>query len=349
AHSSTIASGLTTKPDPGQPDYMFLEEVEIDMPAWQNQRIRTLIIGFTTLAPADVLVWSLHYDPQTNAAHEFPLASVRGCDAAAGAATCAQQGLAAGGGDIFRIRHDVDFLAGARARLNPCAHLQSDPRLGTGFCPGTALDQVAPPFDNLVGILSPIPHEIQARTGKKLASLQGGTPLVTLDINGNEATNGQYLFPFGMNLGGLAAVEFVEIDLNALATPFFFAGLPWALDRRLSPGGCIDTTGDGIPDCEATPQPLDPFPWEGLDPRTQASVPAGGYADANFTASPLVDTRNRIFSFVNPTLTRPGVPGIPETQSGNFDPGSLLIPGSFPPVDPAAIPIAPVTPVTLVC
>ncbi|HSB78446.1 MAG TPA: hypothetical protein VLM91_06645, partial [Candidatus Methylomirabilis sp.] len=349
AHSTTIKSGLTTKLDQGQPDYMFLEEVGIDMPAWQNQRIRTLIIGFATVAPADVLIWSIHRDAQTNAAHEFPLATVRGCDTAAGPAVCSGQGLVAGGGDIFRIRHDVDFLAGAKARLNPCAHLQADPRMGTGFCPGTALDQTTPPFDNMIGILSPIPHEIQARTGKKLASLQGGTPLVTLDINGNEATNGQYLFPFGMNLGGLAFVEFVEIDLNALATPFSFTGLPWALDRRLSPGGCIDTNGDGIPDCETTPQPLVPFPWEVLDPRTQASIPAGSYSDPNFTATPLGDTRNRMFSFVNPNRTRPGTPGIPETQSGNFDGNTLLVPGSFPPADPTLIPITPVTPVSLVC
>lgn len=348
AHSSTIQSGLITRPDLGQPDYMFLEEVFIDMPAFQNERIRSLFIGFTTLAPADVLIWSLHYDPRTNAAHEFPLASSQGCDTAGGTGTCAATGLVVGAGDIFRIRHDIDFLVGARARLNPCAHLQSDPRMGTGICPNTALDQVAAPFNEMLGILSPIPHEIQARTGKKVASLQpGATPLVTLDINGNEATNGQYLFPFGMNLGGLAAVEPVEFDLNAVAMPFYFSGLPWALDRRLSPAGCIDTNGDGTPDCEATPQPLDPFPFEASDPRTQASVPAGLYSDPNFTASPLTDARNRIFSFVDPTRTRPGVAGIPETASGNFNGNATVL--AFPPRDPALIPIAPATPVTLIC
>jgi len=354
AHSSMVQSGLTTKLDLGQPDYMFLDEVEIDMPAWQNERIRTLIIGYTTANPADVLIWSLHYDPQTNQAHEFPLASTLGCDVAAGAGSCARLSFNVAAGDIFKIRHDLDFGVGADAKLNPCAHLQADPgqRFGTGICPNTLQDS-ATATPEMLGILSPTPHEIQGRTGKKVASLRpGGTLLTTLDISGNEATNGQYLFPFGMNLGGLATVEPNEFDLNAVAMPFYFSALPWAMDRRLSPAGCIDTTGDGIPDCEATPQPLDPFPFEASDPRLQAAIPVGSLpappvGDGIFTATTLTDSRNRMFSFVNPLRTRTGVPGIPETASGNFDGDSTLL--VWPPVDPAAIAITPVTPVALVC
>jgi hypothetical protein len=107
-----------------------------------------------------------------------------------------------------------------------------------------------------------------ARTGKKLADSKLANPLLTtVDIRGNTATNGEYLFPFGVNLGGIAFPEMNEIDLNALGIPFSFSGIPWNLDRRLSPGGCIGN-------CESTPQPLNPFPFEELDPRTLANVPA---------------------------------------------------------------------------
>jgi hypothetical protein len=268
AHTVMVSKALVTQDIPSQPDYLFLDEVEVDAPGFQNQRARTLIIGYTTLAPSDVLIWSLHYDPVANEPHEVPLATVRGCDLAAGDGTCGQQGLVGAGNRIFKIRHDVDFLIGADPRLDPCAHMRADSRFNAdratfNLC---ATSSIADMFR----VLSPIPHEIQARTGHSLAN----PGLITLDIKGEQATNGQYLFPFGMNLGGIATPEFNEIDLNALNTPVSFSGIPWNLDRRLSPGGCIDTTGDGVADCEATPIPLRPFPFEELDPRTLASVPA---------------------------------------------------------------------------
>ena len=162
------------------------------------------------------------------------------------------------------------------------SHLQNDPR----FAPlapctaggGTTAEQFA--------ILSPIPHEIQARTGRKFASMQaGGTPLVTVDINGNEATNGQYLFPFGIDLGGITVPEMVEIDLNALTTPTSFTGIPWNLDRRLGPGGCLaNNDGIGAARLHLT---ADPFPFEGaaMDPRTLSTIPDAPYNDPNYTNS----------------------------------------------------------------
>jgi hypothetical protein len=320
SHSTMVMTGVASRPSPDQPDYMFLDEVEIDMPAFQNERVRTLIIGYTTQAPADVLIWSLHYDPQTNAAHEFPLASSLGCDNAAGAGTCARQGLAANGMDIFKIRHDIDFLVGADPKLNPCSHLRADDRMGgTSICPGGGTSTV-----EMFGILSPIPHEIQGRTGKFFASLQpGGSPLIALDVNGNQTTWGQYLFPFGIGLGGLAPVEPNEFDLNAVAMPFYFSGLPWALDRRLSPAGCNGA-------CESTPQPLDPFPFEGSDPRTQAALPTGVYSDPNFTNNPLANSRNRIFSFVDGNI-------------GNFNGNATVL--AWPPADPGLIDITEAIPV----
>ena len=54
AHSSTIGVALPTAVTAGQPDYFFLAEVFMDAPAFFNQRYRTLIIGYTTLAePGD--------------------------------------------------------------------------------------------------------------------------------------------------------------------------------------------------------------------------------------------------------------------------------------------------------
>src|SRR5437899_5777014 len=42
--------------------------------------------------------------------------------------------------------------------------------------------------------------------------------------------------------------------------PYIFEGVPWSLDRRVGPNGCNGP-------CEATAQPLCPFPFSGWDPR----------------------------------------------------------------------------------
>lgn len=308
AHSTMVLRALATRNVAGQPDYLFLNEVEVDAPAFQNQRARTLFIGFASLN-TDVMIWSLHYDPTTNQGHEFPLATTVGCDNAAGAGTCGANGLVDGvGGNIWKIRHDVDFLDPATsARLNPCAHLRADPRFSASNpCPGGGT------FAEQFAVLSPIPREIQARTGRKFAD-QTDT-LKTIDVRGNEATNGQYLFPFGMGLGGVSTPEFDEIDLDAMSTPFSFSGIPWMLDRRLSPGGCIGN-------CESAQQPLSPFPFEILDPRTQAGLPTGTYNDPNYTASALSNVSNRVLSYVDATL-------------GKFNGDSTVLP--WPPANPAA-------------
>src|SRR6185369_3964210 len=111
-------------------------------------------------------------------------------------------------------------------------------------------------------------------TGHKLDSPAGS--LITLDINGRNATNGQYLFPFGINLGGVEIADFLEIDINLLNTPVIFEGIPWNLDRRLSPGGCLKNGGVCEPDPPGSAGfALDPFPYTGLDPRLQANFAAG--------------------------------------------------------------------------
>ena len=352
AHTLMVNLALTTKTGAGsanQPDYIMIDEAFIDAPGFQNQRTRALFIGFATVAPADVLLYALHYDPGTHAKHEFPLGSSAGCDAAAGAGTCSGQGIIPDSTDVFRIRYDVDFGVGATSRLDPCAHLMNDPRMGTGICPnwlagGDTVNGNAKfntDITEMFGILSPIPHEVQFRTGRKYASLQaGGTQLITLDINGADATNGQYLFPFGINLGGIDIPNFFEINIAEVSTPFSFSGIPWNLDRRLSPGGCAGA-------CEGTAQPLDPFPFEGvaMDPRIQApavpplflGTPQGAYFDPNFTNTTLTRAADRILSYVSGT---PFVGG--STPDGfNFDGNNTLL--AWPPADPAHIAIG-VTP-----
>jgi len=326
AHSSMVSRALSTQP--GQPDYLFLDEVEVDAAGFQNERARTLIIGYATLAPADVLIWSVHYDPVNNAPHEFPLASSQGCDAAAGPGTCTAQGIVGAGANIFKIRHDVDFILGqtgapAKPRLSPCSHLRADPRFAAlNLCPSAGPDGTSTLAEEL-SILAPIPREIQARTGNSLAN----PGLVTVDVSGNQATNGQYLFPFGMGLGGVSTPEFNEINLDALGTPFIFDGLPWAMDRRLSPGGCDGT-------CEPSPQPLDPFPFGGLDPRTQAATPQGPYFDPNYSETQLSRAIDRVLSYVDGDL-------------GKFNGDATVL--AWPPRDPPSRSI-PVTPeVALVC
>src|ERR1041385_5526889 len=313
AHTSMISRALGTRDVAGQPDYLTLDEVGIDIAGFQNQRARTLFIGFASLN-TDVMIWSLHYDPTNNKAHEFPLATVVGCDNAGGVGTCGQNGLVAGiGGNIWKIRHDVDFLNPAtKPKLDPCAHLRADPRFAASNpCPAGGT------FEEQFGMLTPVPHEIMTRTGRKFADATGS--LKTIDILGNAATNGEYLFPLGLGLGGIVGPEFTEIDLNALDTPFSFSGIPWNLDRRLSPGGCNGP-------CEATAQPLDPFPFEIIDPRTQAPVPTGPYNDPTFTASPLSNASNRILSYVDATL-------------GKFNGDATVLP--WPPANPALQPITP--------
>jgi len=326
AHTTTVGQALQTKNAPGQPDYMFLDEVEIDAPGFQNQRARALFIGYGTQVNPDVMIWSLHRDPATNSTHEFPLATSRGCDLVGALCT----GAGVGGPGIFKIRYDVDFIQQpTSAKLSPCIQLRTDARMGSGFCPDNQLsDEFA--------ILSPVPHEIQARTGRKWADSTGS--LRTIDISGRDATNGQYLFPLGINLGGIGIVEFVEFNLNALSTPTIFEGIPWLLDRRLSPGGCQAPAAPGAPvGCESSAQPLTPFPFSGLDPRSQAAntifpggaVPTGVFADGNFTTSPLSNVSNRILSYVSPS-------------SGMFDGDNTLVP--YPPNDPASQGVVPTPP-----
>jgi len=289
AHSSTISVALSTTGAADQPDYVILNEMYIDAPGFYRERARDQFLGATTEADSDVNIWTVHRDPKTNAAHEFPIASVLGCETAAGPLTCRR----VLGPHTFRVRHDVDFLVGANAKLNPCIQLMADARFAfDNLCPqgGTIAEQF--------GILSPISKEVQLRTGHELAdkSRAGGPILKSVDVRGTEATHGQYLFPMGVGLGGIELPAFAEINVGLLDNPRNFEGLPWTLDRRLSPNGCMGAGG-----CEATPQLLDPYPASGIDPRnTGNTTPNPPFDNPTYTASMLSFERDRMLSFVSP-------------------------------------------------
>lgn len=312
AYSTKVGIAESTNEGAGQPDYMVLDEMFIDAPAFQRQRIRDQFIGATTEADSDVVLYSVQRDPVDNSPHEFELGTVVGCENVAGPLTCRR----VLGPNTFRIRHDTLTLTNAakNPKLDACLQLRSDPRLGFGTCPdgGTAAEEL--------GILSPLPHEVQARTGRKLADTTGS--LKTIDVQGAAATNGQFLFPMGIGLGGIETPNFAEIDINKLSTPTSFDGIPWDLDRRLSPNGCVGG-------CESTPQPLDPFPFSGFDPRTQGGFVDVPYDAPHYTHSALSRVTNRVLSYVDHRYGKP-----------NGDATVL----AWPPVDPPAVGPAPPPP-----
>ena len=363
AHTSSIGVALPSAVTAGQPDYFTLAEVFMDAPAFYNQRYRTLIIGYTTLAnPAtDVLFWTIHRDKVNNAIHEVPWTSVLGCDAAGGAGSCSSQGLTGAGGNIFRIRHDIDFLlaadgtldrryGAARANLSPCAMLRGETRFDntTEFCPN-ALTARPSNFPNLdarndlgtgtlkeeFGIFSPIPHEIIGRTGRKV-----GRP-GRLDPEHRRQRQRGDLGPVPLPVRRqprrdlAAGVQRDRPQPDQHPQPLRGDPLeprPAARPRRLQ--RAVRGGRPGNPYEYA----LDPFPYSGLHPKTALSqlvpiaggvvqgLPTGTYNDPNFTSPALTDVQNRMFSFVN--------------TSGVFNGDTTVIPNaSFAPLIPPAFPI----------
>ncbi len=301
AHTISVRTALTTAiGDPTQPDYVIFDEVVWDVGGFQNERIRALFIGFATAAGnaangeagAAIDLFGLHADPATNEMHEVPVGST------VGNPTTTNQGIGVGAPGIFKIRYDVDFRLGAPVLplLSPCTNLRN-----AGF---TNACSVFATMAEEFSILSPFPREMIGRTRHK----QANPTLEAFDITGTSTRWGEYLTPVGIEFP-----EFVEINLNLVAQPFIFAGIPTSLDRRLHPAGCVDTNGDNIVDCEVNPQPLDPFPFSGLDPRTQGGNPGVPFS-----------VRDHIISHWGPD---------PTTGS----PGPGTVPMAWPPPDPPSV------------
>src|SRR5262249_53107708 len=161
-----VQVALTTQDLPTQPDYMKFDEAGWDVPAFDNQRVRMRMIGFTTLNDSQLDVFSLQKDPRNNTNHEFPIGSTRGNP------TPMNQGSIPGNGGIFKIFYDVDFIALTPANRSPCQNL-----INAGFgslCPhgGTLAENIA--------VLVPLTREIQGRTRHSATLLPG---VVTRDIN----------------------------------------------------------------------------------------------------------------------------------------------------------------------
>jgi hypothetical protein len=279
AHTVGISEGLSTADSIFQPDYIVFDEVGWDIPGFQNQRVRDLLIGFSSLPNPGVDIFGLYYDPLNNAVEELVFATTVGCDIAAGLGTCTAQGLV-GNPSVFKVVHDVDFINGVpiQARRSPCQHLNAaynnggipdvngtfvtvDPK---GRCTGAIT--LADEFE----VLSPPTRDLIGRSRHKHTLHPS---VVTLDFHATPTQNGEYLNPVG-----LGHPEFVEINLNALDTAYIFSGAPWNLDRRLSPGGgcdgeaaCDTVTAIGDPSMS-----LNPFPFSDLDPGTQAGAPGAG-------------------------------------------------------------------------
>jgi len=274
AHTANLHLDFLTRNDPTQPDYMIFDEIEWDVPGYNNGRARMLMIGFTTLADSQLDIYALRVSPLDNQNYESVIASTVGNpDSTIGVGF-------AGKGSIFKFQYDVDFIDATRQTARrPCPVL-----IGAGFLGCTSDSSSLEDF----AILSPISREIIGRTRRTL-----NPGVVARDINGRPTQSGEYLAPIG-----IGHPEFAEIDLGALMTPYVFEGEPWNWDRRLSPGGCLDSG------CDATPQPLDPFPSSGIDPRV---VLGGG------SVPPPVP--NRIFTFFTPTgnlITHPNGIRTPE-------------------------------------
>ncbi len=319
AHTVGVSVGLTTDEHPFQPDYMIFDEVGWDAPGFQNQRVRDLLIAFGTLGTTNIDVFGLYYDPANNAVEEVVFATTAGCEIAAGAGTCTNQGIV-GNTAVFKIVHDVDFINGVpiKPRQSPCQQLTAAATTGGGIptADGTLITNVTsrcsatPTLGQEFAVLSPPTRDLIGRSRHKHAL---DPSVVTLDFHGQPSQNGEYLNPVG-----IGHPEFVEINLAALQTPLIFAGEPWNMDRRLGPGGGCD----GEPTCDMTTpighpsMRLDPFPYSGLDPGTQAGGPGLG-------GVPLV----------------PGYSGLQRNRTLTYYPltGAQIM--AWPPADPAGEPI----------
>ena len=303
-HTANLHVALLTQNLPTQPDYMIFDEVEWDAAGFNNGRQRMLMIGFTTLADSQLDIYALRVNPSTGEDLEDVIASTVGNpDSTIGVGF-------AGKGSLFKFQYDVDFIdATKQTARRPCPVL-----IGAGFTKCTSATNSAEDFS----VLSPISREIIGRTRRTL-----NPGVVARDVNGRPTQSGEYLTPIGVG-----HPEFSEIDLGALMTPYVFEGEVWNWDRRLSPGGCLDSG------CESTPQPLDPFPSSGIDPRL---VLGGGSAPP-----PVPD---RIFTFFTPTgntITHPNgiqTPGLTPHLLAGYPASTTPAPGTLPGPSPLPPPV----------
>jgi hypothetical protein len=276
AHTLRVNEKLTTAP--GQPDYMIFDEVVWDVAGFQNRQIQLLLAGATTLPDSQLDVFAIHFDRGTGQPHEYPIAST------VNNPVTINKGLLPSPFHLFVIEYLVDFLVGTDPDLSPCVNLAN-----AGFAPAPA-GFGCPGGGNLFidqnfAVINPPSRDIIGRTRNKTSFAIGES----VDIRGNASFNGRYLNPVS-----LAHPNMALVNVASLSTPLIFTGIPWNLDRRLGPGGC------GAGPCEPTDAAnpfrfaLNPFPFSGLDPRTQAGTPPGVLP--SFPGVP-ANVANKILSF----------------------------------------------------
>lgn len=257
-YGGSIGLGLKTKDDDQNPDHIIWMEVEMDCPPFDNARMKTLVIGFSTLDTSQVDFYKLHKDPVSGEDQEYPWGST------VGNIGTTNHGMPPNPGGIFKVGYDVDFLMGAPVSpgVSPCGNLIN---AGFSVCPngGTMEEEVA--------LQAPVTREIIGYSLHRETLAPGVT---AHDILGNDAQHGMYLTP-----AGIGHPEFVEVNLHKADFPFVFEGVPWNLDRRLGVGGCAEIAGElACEDPGAVPMgslALDPFPVSGDPDWVQHSVNNG--------------------------------------------------------------------------
>jgi Bacterial Ig domain len=312
AWSVNVRVDLTTRAgDPTQPDYLFINELGWHGPAYNQARVwgRILVTASDHNAPLDY--FSIHYDPINNAPHEMPLYSAVN-NTAQGAVI--QNGAPTG---VFDAQIRMDWIPPIKVGKHfeePCAALfnagvvpdaSGAPVNIATYCPngGETLDNF--------NLMAPVPREIMVRSRHQHAVRAQG--ITARDIHGNPTQFGQYKLPTTIEYGA-----FEDLNLLMFDFPFTFSGTPWLMDRRLSPNGCSGP-------CEPAPQPLDPFPFEGTDPRTV--LPVFGLVSPVAPVPLVLPNPDRMLNFMKETAT-PGV----------FAMTGLL---AWPPASPPAIAITP--------
>lgn len=298
ANTVQVNAALLTADAPDQPDYVQIVESVWDMPSYGRNRVRFRILGQGTL-PAlgkgnvfignDLDIYASRVDPRDGAGHLDPIASTFNNPGTKGL------GVRPTGVNIWRIDYDVTFPNLGVKPNQPCTNLLNSNLLTGGAankCPngGTLQENFS--------VLSPLSREVVARTRHKQNAIDQGRVPVTLNIMGAPANQGEFLRPLGISLGGIEPPSGIEFDLNYTSQPYTFEGLPWLLDRRLSPTGCP------LGGCEPVgPIPIGtlgafPFPFSGRDPDVIVSplvvpgmrVPVPGRPTTYFEFDPLNQT-----------------------------------------------------------
>ncbi|MEC9476847.1 MAG: tandem-95 repeat protein [Planctomycetota bacterium] len=240
AYAGTVQLGLKTKDQDDQPDFITWDEVENDVPPFDNARIKSLCIGFSTLDSSQVTCYKLQFDADGNE-HEEPWGTT------VGNLDTTHHGIPPNAGGIFKFGYDIDFLLGAPVAHGPCANLLN---AGHSVCPlgGTLEEEVE--------LMVPTMREIIGYS-HHLETLNDG--VTVRDMLGREAQHGMYVAGSGQG-----HPEFGEINFDKNYFPFVFEGIPWNLDRRLGPGGCDEDLGcESLNDAPLGSLGLDPFPSAG--------------------------------------------------------------------------------------